>query len=138
MKTLRPIHPNKGIEAKYRKELQSLIKEMIASYDFWLTAAYRKNPPIMATDELPSKTINNYMNELGKRWMKNFEEVMNNITDLMVYKQIKVTDTTMRGLLKDAGFAVEFKMTRAMQDIARASIIENVGLIKSIPEQFHQ
>jgi len=138
MKTLRPIHPNKGIEAKYRKELQTLIKEMIASYDFWLTAAYRKNPPIMATDELPSKTINNYMNELGKRWLKNFEDVMNNIADLMVYKQIKITDTTMRGLLKDAGWSVEFKMTRAMQDIARASVIENVGLIKSIPQQFHQ
>lgn len=138
MKTLRPIHPNRGIEAKYRKEMQSLIKEMIASYDFWLTAAYRKNPPIMATDELPSKTIETYMISLGKRWMKNFEEVMNTIVDNMVYKQVKITDSTMQHLLKDAGWSVDFKMTRAMQDIARASIIENVGLIKSIPQQFHQ
>jgi SPP1 gp7 family putative phage head morphogenesis protein len=137
MKTLRPIHPNKGIEAKYRKELQSLIDDMIASYDFWIKAAYRKNPPVMATDELPSKTIQTYMVALAARWERNFDEVLERIVDTIVYKQIKMTDTAMRSALKDAGWSVDFKMTRAMKDIANASIAENVGLIKSIPQQFH-
>jgi SPP1 gp7 family putative phage head morphogenesis protein len=41
-------------------------------------------------------------------------------------------------ILKDAGIAVEFKMTRAMKDAFDATVFENVSLIKSIPEQYHR
>jgi uncharacterized protein with gpF-like domain len=137
MKTLKPIRPNKGIETRYQRKLESIIEKMIDSYSFWLTAAYRKNPPKMALDALPSRTAEQYLKELGDQWQKNFDEVMEAMVDTMVFGQIKMTDTTMRNLLKDAGWSVEFKMTRAMQDMARATISEHVGLIKSIPEQFH-
>lgn len=137
MKTLRPIYPNKGIEARYRRELRSLIDDMIQSYSFWIEAAYKKNPPLMAIDELPTKTIKRYFEELAKRWLKNFDDVIGGIVDKMVFKQIKTTDSTLQTMLKDSGFAVDLKLTPTMRDMANAVIAENVGLIKTIPQQFH-
>jgi SPP1 gp7 family putative phage head morphogenesis protein len=42
----------------------------------------------------------------------------------------------MQAALKDVGFSIKFKMTPAMRDALNASLDENVGLIKSIPEQY--
>lgn len=137
MKTIRPIHPNKGIEAKYRKQLKKLIADMNESYIFWLTAGYRKNPPVMAVDELPSKTIKKYLSDLGERWLKNFDAVIDAIVDGMVNRQMKMTSTAFQKELKNAGWAVDFKMTPAMKDIASATISENIALIKSIPIDYH-
>lgn len=39
-------------------------------------------------------------------------------------------------MLERGGFAVEFKMTRAMNDVLQATVKENVSLIKSIPERY--
>jgi uncharacterized protein with gpF-like domain len=46
------------------------------------------------------------------------------------------TDAALRAILKKGGFAVKFRMTRAMNDVLRATIAEQVGLIRSIPEQY--
>lgn len=135
-KTLRPIHPNKGIEAKYRKQIKRLIADMNESYLYWLAAGYKKNPPL-AIDELPSNTIKKYLNDLAQRWLDNFDGVVAAIVDGMVNKQMKMTTTAFQKELKDAGWAIDFKMTPAMKDIANASIAENVALIKSIPIDYH-
>jgi hypothetical protein len=52
-KVLRPVHPNAGISAEYRRRLDDLIADMQASYEFWLTAAYRANQPEIAQDKAP-------------------------------------------------------------------------------------
>jgi len=44
----------------------------------------------------------------------------------------------MQQSLKAAGWAVEFTMTPVVRDAFTASLAENVGLIKSIPIQYHQ
>lgn len=137
MKSIPPIHPNKGIEARYRKQLKKLIKQMDASYDFWITAAYNKNPPLMATDELPSATVQQYLQDLAKRWKKNFDDMVDSLAANFVNKQVQMTSNVMQKHLKDAGWAVDFKMTRGMQDITCASITENIALIKSIPIDYH-
>ena len=136
MITINPIYPNKGIEAKYRKQLKRLIADMHESYLYWITAGYKKNPPL-ALDELPSDTIKKYLDDLAKRWIDNFNKVVDAIVDGMVKKQMKMTKIAMQQELKKAGWAIDFKMTPAMRDIANASISENVSLIKSIPKDYH-
>ena len=42
----------------------------------------------------------------------------------------------MRMALKDAGLAVKFNFTPAMRDAFNASLAENIGLIRSIPQQY--
>lgn len=48
---LRPIRPNAGIRSSYAKRLTDLVTEMSDSIIYWMSAAYRANPPVMASDE---------------------------------------------------------------------------------------
>lgn len=138
-KTLRAIHANRGVEVAYRRDLERLIDEMSASVEYWITAAYRKAPPRMADlaqDASPAATAIAYMKDLAKRWIKRFDETAPKIAESYLRKAFKATDSAMRQALKDAGWSVEFKMTPAIRDAFKASLAENVGLIRSIPEQY--
>lgn len=55
-KVLRPVRPNAGLEALYRRRLTALIEDMHASIEHWLTAAYRKNEPLIAQDDTGAGT----------------------------------------------------------------------------------
>ena len=143
-KVVRAIHANRGIEAKYRKAMQKLISDMTASFEYWLKAAYRKNPPRMATlveqaqDASPSNDINATLKDLGKRWIDKFNEYAPKIAEAYLLGMFKSRDSAFRQALKDAGWAMDFKMTPAVRDAFNASLAENVGLIKSIPQKYLQ
>lgn len=47
-KILKPVHPNAGIEAAYRRRLVALVDEMSNSFIYWLLAKYRANEPAIA------------------------------------------------------------------------------------------
>lgn len=115
---------------------------MTASVEYWLTATYRDSPPavaaLVAQDATPSQVINRLMLEVGKRWTKRFDAAAPRIAAAYVKGAFKASDSAMRMALKDAGFAVKFEMTPAMTDAFEASLAENVGLIRSIPEQYLQ
>ena len=52
-KTLRASRPNAGLEALMRGKLTSLIQRMHASFDYWVRLAWRRDPPVLARDDLP-------------------------------------------------------------------------------------
>ena len=144
-KTARAVHANRGIEAKYRKVLQRMIAEMHGSVEYWLTAAYRKDPPrMLALVELaedaaaPSAKMKKILDELARRWVAKFDEWAPKIAESYLQGMFKASDSAMRQALKEAGWTVEFKMTPAVRDAFNASLQENVGLIKSIPEKYLQ
>ena len=138
-KTARAVHANRGVEARYRREMQRRIAEMHGSVEYWLTAAYRKHPPRMAElaqDASPAQRIRKVLNELAARWIARFDEWAPKLAEAYVRETFKASDSAFRAALKDAGWAVDFKMTPAMRDAFDATLAENVGLIKSIPEQY--
>lgn len=143
-KVARSVAANRGIEAKYRKVLQRAIAEMHASVEYWLTAAYRKAPPRvaklvdMAEDASPFNQVKKVLEELAARWSAKFEESAPKIAEAYLQGMFKASDSAMRAALKDAGWAVKFTMTPAVRDAFNASLAENVGLIKSIPEKYLQ
>lgn len=143
-KTARAVHANRGIEAKYRQALQRLIDEMHASVEYWLTAAYRKEPPRMAAlvdqaqDAAPSTKIKRVLDGLAKRWTQRFNDYAPKLAEDYLKGMFKASDSAFRQSLKESGWAVEFKMTPAVKDAFEASLAENVGLIKSIPEKYLQ
>ena len=143
-KTARAVHANRGVEAKYRKTLQRLIAEMHGSVEYWLTAGYRQNPPRVAAlveqaqDASPAQRIRKILDDLAKRWIARFDEMAPKIAEAYLQGAFKASDSAFRQALKEAGWAVDFKMTPAVRDAFNASLEENVGLIKSIPEKYLQ
>lgn len=136
-KALPPIHPNVGIRSMYRRRLMVLIDEMSRSYERWLRAAYRSNPPEMAQDELSSKELERLLKKLGIRWEKRFNEAAPKLAAYFARSVQGQTERRLKTILRDAGISVRFTMTRELRDIMRAEIAENVSLIKSIPAQYH-
>jgi uncharacterized protein with gpF-like domain len=134
--TLRPVHPNAGIAAAYRKKLDALIEEMEASVSYWLKSAYRNNEPLIAQDELPASALRAALRKLTRRWQRRFNEAAPKLADYFATAVEKRSSTALRNILKEAGFTVEFKMTAAQRDIINATINQNVQLIKSIPQQY--
>lgn len=143
-KTAAAVHANRGIEAKYRRALQRVIAEMHGSVEYWLTAAYRKDPPRVATlvehaqDASPSASIKRTLDDLARRWIARFDEWAPKIAAAYLRGMFKSSDSAMRRALKDAGWTVDFRMTPPVRDAFSASLQENVGLIRSIPEKYLQ
>lgn len=137
-KTARAVHPNQGVQAQYQKRLDALVSDMVRSFDYWITAAYRANPPRMevAMDALPSQTLAKRIRALTKQWEKRFNDVAKTVAEKFVDSGQVATTKAFQSALKDAGWAVEFQITPAMRDAANAAVVENVGLIKSIPQKY--
>lgn len=121
-----------------------MVAEMRTSVEYWLKAAYRKHPPRMAAlvdvaqDASPSESIKRVLDDLARRWIDRFDEWAPKIAEAYLQGMFKTSDSAFRKALKDAGWTVEFKMTPAVRDAFNASLAENIGLIKSIPEKYLQ
>lgn len=136
-KFLAPIHPNEGVAAAYRKRLLRLTDEMAKSIRWFVRAAYRANEPaILAQDEAPADALRKAMKELADRWQGKFDEAAADMAAHFAKDVSDRSDFAMKAALKKAGFTVKFRPTPAQRDILRATINENVSLIKSIPAQY--
>lgn len=134
----RPVHANRGTEARYRRRMLALIEEMHTSVMHWIAATYRKAPPVIALDARPVKTMQKQLADLAKQWIRRFDESAPKIAEAYLKGSFKHTDSAMRAALKDAGWAIKFEMSPTVREAFEASLAENVGLIKSIPEQYLQ
>ncbi len=134
---LRPVHANAGIEAAYRRKLYALIEAMQRSYERWVRAAYRANPPAMAQDALPAAELERLLKKMGLYWSRRFEEAAPKLAAFFAQSVQRQSEAQLRSILKSAGITVKFKMTKQVRDIVRAEVVENVSLIKSIQEQYH-
>lgn len=130
-KALKPVHPNAGLGAAYRKKLDAAVEEMHRSLIYWISAAYRANPPV-AADESPASAMRGTMRRLGRRWRKRFDDLAPKLAEYFAQSASERVDRVLSGMLRDAGFTVRFKMTAAQNDAYQAVIGENVNLIKSI------
>lgn len=133
---LRPVFPNLGIQAMYRRRLRCLIDEMNNSILYWIQATYRATPPVMAMDDSAASQLRIAINKLTRQWQRRFDDAADELAAYFATAAHRRSDATLRAILKKGGFSVQFKMTAAMRDILKATITEQVGLIKSIPQQY--
>ena len=156
-KTIRPVHPNAGIEVANQKKLDAMIDAMNRSVSWWVKAAYRANNPEMAHDTdigdeasktvseeiaaaiqqtgSPARVMQNVMRKLSKIWQKRFDDGAEEMAKHFAKTAAQRTDAGLRAALKKSGMTVEFKMTAKMNDVLQATIGENVGLIKNIASE---
>lgn len=147
-KVLNPVHPNAGIRAKYRRRILALVDEMTHSYQFWIEQAYARTPPAIAQDagysaktkakiKLSSKELEQALKKLAKRWQDRFAEAAPKLAGWFATAVDKRSHLALMHILRKGGWTVNLKITPALRDVIHASVIENVSLIRSIPEQFH-
>jgi uncharacterized protein with gpF-like domain len=132
---LRPVRPNAGIEAAYRKRLFRLVDDMHRSILYWISATYRANEPLLAADATPAYFLRKSMAELRARWQKKFDDGAMKLAEAYADKIRRYTDGSLGGALRDAGFSIKFKMNAPMKDAYQAVIGEQVGLIRSIASE---
>lgn len=152
IKTCRAINANLGVEAWYRRKMNKAIEKMVNSAEYWLRAAYNQNPseyseqlkltseysevPMLSQDASPIKEIISKVKDMGYKWSKRFDDYAPVLAEAYAKKAFQSTDNSFRQALKDAGWSVDFKMTKSVRQALDAVMFENVSLIKSIPENY--
>lgn len=132
----RSVHANRGLEIRYQKQIMSLIRELEEDTGL-IVSAYRNSPPLLITmDASPVVSMRKLLSDLGTRWIKRFDRAAPKIAAAYLKGQFKATDSAMQQALKDAGWAIKFEMTPAVKEAFEASLAENVGLIRSIPQEY--
>lgn len=134
----RAVLANRGLEIRYQRKMLALIRAMVADIERSVRETYGEDLPVMALDAPPVRVMQRQLQAVGAKWIKRFDDAAPLIAQAYLKGSFKSTDSAMRQALKDAGWAVKFEMTPAMKEAFEASLAENVGLIKSIPEQYLQ
>jgi uncharacterized protein with gpF-like domain len=136
-KALRAVQANAGIGAAYRRKLCAFIDAMARSYAYWIKAQYRAEPPRLAQDATPAAELQRELRKLGKRWQERIDDAAPALAKWFLTSSANRSDAVLRGILRQGGWSVKFKMTPGVRDVIDAIVGENVSLIKSIPQQFH-
>ena len=132
----RPVRPNAAIQIRYAKRMKSILREMATSVETWVEQQRKDVPPEMAMDATPSQQMAAELQTIAERWQNQFDQMGPIIAEEFLRNQFKATDSAMRQALLAAGWAIEFTMTPPVRDAFEASLAENVGLIRSIPQQY--
>ena len=135
VRTLRPVRPNAGLQAEYRRRLLALVDEMNESITYWVKSQYRQHESAIVGDANPVAALTKTLKELGERWVKKLTDGAKKLAAWHAKKSRTVTDISLKNTLSDIGFSVDFHMTPEMQTAYDAVIAEQVGLIKSIAQQ---
>lgn len=135
-KDLRPIYPNAGLRAAYRKRLTQEVDRLSRSIMYWVVAAYRKQEGRLAQDASPVTDVEKDLREHIKRWLKRWNSFAETSADWFGQQADATTTAALSAALADAGFTVRFEQKRLTNNVIRSIIKENVNLIKSIASQY--
>ena len=132
----RAVRPNIGIERKYKRQLVKLIDEMQHSVKYWIRAGYKKDlEQIMAFDS-PATSMRDVIKKRFEQWQKRFDNTAQKLAENFVGNVDEYSKRSMRLALQDKLPTVNFKETPAMKNALDSFVVENVNLIKSIPQKY--
>jgi len=153
LRTIAAIHPNRGVQAWYWNELERLIRsahgDLLRQLERPAQIALDGKPrtpsglvredgsEVVYDASSPITRLDKVLKRWGERWAGKFDKAANKLAKQFAAKSFTSTNTAFRAALSSAGFTVRFKTTKASLESFRATVAENVGLIKSIQQQFH-
>ncbi|MDE2442457.1 MAG: phage head morphogenesis protein, partial [Betaproteobacteria bacterium] len=103
---------------------------------YWVLASYRAHPPVIAMDEAPIRSFQRMFRKVRNRWLRNFDTLAEKMAIYFATSASDRVDGALSSMLREHDFAVKFKTTQAQREAVQATLAENVGLIKSIPERY--
>ncbi len=133
--TLPLIQPNLGIEKFYYREIMKVIREIRTDINQAVMDNYRDRAKTLVFDSV-GDWLGQVMDYLMDRWNRRLTRLGEEIADSFVSMTVVNYDKQFKRHLRKAGFTVKFQLTPFAEEALRASIGENVGLIKSIGTQY--
>jgi hypothetical protein len=132
------IHASAGVCAWYRDKLRLMLAAMHKSMLCHLLAAWKEEPPTIgfAQDATSTVVLKRAVNKWGALWQSKFNTISTELARAFAARNFKSNDYAMSTALKAAGFTVAFKPTPKSIEAYHAVVAEQVGLIKSIPQQY--
>ena len=129
---LKPIQPNLGVEAAYRKSLKKLLREMRADVQGLLERHYPKG---IAQDSL-TDGLQAALAALLRYWLARLDKLAPQIAEIFTNQSANHTERAFQTALREAGFTVRFRATAQQQTALQAVLGGNVSLIRSIGQQY--
>lgn len=125
---LKPIQPNLGVEAAYRKSLKKLLREMRTDVQDLLERHYPKG---IAQDGLQAA-----LSALLRYWAARLDKLAPQIAEIFANQSANHTERAFQTALREAGFTVRFRTAARQQTALQAVLGGNVSLIRSIGRQY--
>lgn len=141
MNLARAVIPNAGVEAWYRDQLQRIVRKMSQDMLDRIRAAWNvpEGPVAVAMDAkkmLFPTLLEKALSKWGGLWNRRMDTMSRKIASDFAFHNREATEKGVKASLKAAGFTVPFKPSTGVKTAYEAVIAENVGLIKSIPQEF--
>lgn len=121
--------PNAGIHARYRAELNRLLRSV--RNDVMELVKNHKHEIAMDAPTLPQ-----LIDDLMVFWLKRLTELPQKIAREFVASTASTYDKRFSAALRKHGFTVNLQLTDYTRAAMKAAVGENVGLIKSIPTEY--
>lgn len=85
----------------------------------------------------PVKRLDTVLKRWGDKWRKKFDKLSPEIARRFAASNFTATQTSMQASLRRAGFIVSFKPTRKSLEAFRATVADNVGLIRNLQQSYY-
>lgn len=85
---------------------------------------------------LPAAELQEAINALAVRWQGEFDKASTDLARYFATATRKRTDRALQAALDKSGITVNFRLTPAARDILKATVEQNVQLIRTIPQQY--
>lgn len=136
----KPLHYPAPVAERYDRELDKLIRAMTGAYEREINALWKELPPIAMDASLASQSRIT-LNKLKARFAKLFRDTAPTITERMLGGVDKYSESSLKQSLKELSGGVTLTtavMPAALVESMKAATTENVALIKSVAEQYHE
>lgn len=120
----------RDMSAKTEKELARAWKGALPKIE--LEAKQAAGETVTANDASPAVELAKVIKKLRKYFDTHFQELGEKVSKKFAARAKNGADVSLKSILKEEGFTVDFRMTRQLNDILQATVAENVNLIKSI------
>lgn len=130
------IRPNAGLRDWYRARINEVLR---ACRNDVLSVVKGSHPTYglnIAMDEELADSITAQVDQLFARWIDRISDLGRQIATEFVSRTSSNYNRSLSSKLRKAGFTVPMQNTESTTRAMRAAVGENVGLIKSIPQEY--
>lgn len=130
---------NKAIEINYRHELLVMKRQMVKEYNEEITKYYKQHYFYLVGDNDVVEELQNIIDKIGQKWYLKFFFKSKPLSSKVVNEINRHNDKRFDNLKKKHPFLLNKTEDREQRTkIIESGIAENVGLIKSIPQKYHE